>query len=33
MNIGAWQAALHRVTESDVTEVTEHACIHTAGKI
>ena len=22
---GAWQATVHRVTESDMTEVTEHA--------
>ena len=26
MNEGAWWAVIHRVTESDTTEVTEHAC-------
>ena len=25
MDRGAWQAIVHRVTESDITEVTEHA--------
>ena len=27
MNRGAW-ATVHRVAESDMTEVTEHACTH-----
>ena len=26
MDRGAWQATVHRVAESDTTEVTEHAC-------
>ena len=25
---GAWQATVHRVPESDITEVTEHACMY-----
>ena len=25
MDRGAWQAAVHRVTESDMTEATQHA--------
>ena len=26
MDRGAWQATVHRITESDMTEVTAHAC-------
>ena len=29
MDRGAWGATVHRVTESDVTEVTWHTCTHT----
>ena len=29
MDRGAWRAMVHRVTESDTTEETEHACTHT----
>ena len=25
---GAWQATVHRVTESDMIEVTYHTCMH-----
>ena len=28
MNRGAWQATVHGVAESDMTEVTQHACRH-----
>ena len=28
MDRGAWRATVHRVAESDMTEVTEHACMH-----
>ena len=28
VDAGAWWAALHRVTESDTTEATQHACMH-----
>ena len=28
MDSGAWWATVHEVAESDMTEVTEHACIH-----
>ena len=27
MDRGAWQATVHRVAESDMIEVTEHACM------
>ena len=27
MDRGAWQATVHRVAESDTTEVTQHICI------
>ena len=26
MDRGAWQATVHGITESDLTEVTQHAC-------
>ena len=26
MDRGVWQAIVHRVTESDMTEATQHAC-------
>ena len=29
MGTGIWQATIHRVTESDTTEETQHACMHT----
>ena len=28
MDRGAWRATVHRVAELDMTEVTEHACMH-----
>ena len=28
MDSGAWWATVHEVAESDMTEVTEHACMH-----
>ena len=31
MDRGAWRATVHRVTKGDMTEATEHACMHTAG--
>ena len=31
MDKGAWQATVHRVAESDTTEVTEHASTHSVG--
>ena len=31
MDIGAWQATVHSVAESDMTEATWHACTHTGG--
>ena len=27
MDRGAWQAMVHRVTELDTTEATQHACM------
>ena len=30
---GAWRATVHRVAESDMTEVTEHACMHAQYKV
>ena len=27
MDRGAWWATVHRVTQSDTTEVTEHTCV------
>ena len=27
MDSGAWQATVHRVTESDTTEVSEYTCM------
>ena len=32
MDRGAWQTVVHRVTESDTTEVTEHACTHPSSQ-
>ena len=29
MDSGSWWAPVHRVTESDITEVTYHTCAHT----
>ena len=31
MDIGAWQATVHSVAESDMTEATQHACTHIGG--
>ena len=28
MDRGAWQATVRTAAESDMTEVTEHACVH-----
>ena len=28
MDRGAWQAIVHCITESNMTEATEHACMH-----
>ena len=32
MDRGAWQAMVHRVTESDTTEVIQHSNTHTSSK-
>ena len=32
MDRGAWRAAVHRVTQSDMTEVSEHACWGACGR-
>ena len=33
MDRGAWQATVHRVTELDMTEATQHARMHTKQSI
>ena len=29
MDRGVWQATVHCIAESDMTEATEHVCMHT----
>ena len=31
MDRGAWRATVHRVAESNMTEATEHTCMHAHG--